>query len=181
MCHRFGSLPNCVGGEGESCGAFWLFGVLVASPVFVRVFRVVQVVKDLFQMVAAEDLDAVEDAFVADFDFADAEVGDGLGFVPQGEFAWHTASRWNVAVIDRLMTEPFPNPTAFEFVGNTEMINVDGIFAVAMFAIIVIVPEIKLVASVVIEKAINKRRGAGFGNSTSSGRINRVKTSSGYP
>ena len=76
-------------------------------------------------MVAAEDLHALEDAAVADGDFAHAEVGDGLEF--GGDVGGHR-SRRRREERNFLLLQPFPNPAGFQRI-RVEPQDEDGIFA----------------------------------------------------
>ena len=96
----------------------------------------------------------MKNAAVVNFDFTDTEVGHGFKLL--GQNFWRRFRRRHVAVIQRLVMQPFPNPAVLKLV-VFEMVNVDGVFAVAMRAIIVFVPKIKLVAGLAAAQAIDER------------------------
>ena len=88
-------------------------------------------------MVAAVDLHALKDAAIHEFDFADAEVGDGLEFVLH--VPRQAAEPVKLTVLDGFVLEPFPDPAGFEGV-VIEPADVNGVLAAAMGAVIIFVP-----------------------------------------
>ena len=105
-------------------------------------------------MVTAENLHALKNAAVTQSDLAHAEVGHGFKFI-RDAFR-HRARRRDFAKLNRFAPEPFPEPAAFERI-RIEPQNKNRIFAVTMRAVVVAVPEIKLVFGRVGIDAINQR------------------------
>ena len=82
-----------------------------------------------------------EDA-VAVFDFVFAQIGDG--FKLAGDSFRQLHRRRHGGVIHRLAFQPLPKPAGFERVG-VKLADEDGVLSVAVGAVVVIRPEIKLV------------------------------------
>src|SRR5450756_1031865 len=98
----------------------------------------------------------MKDAAIVYRDLTEAKAGDGLKFV--GQPARRRVERRDVAIAERFMMQPFPEPAVLELV-VFHLRDVDGVFAAPMFAVIVFIPKKELVAGLVFGRSIDERVG----------------------
>ena len=101
-------------------------------------------------------MDALENAAIAQDDFAHAEVGDGFKF--GGHAGGRRQRRRYFTVSNGFVAQPFPKPAVFKRIW-VEAHNKKGIVAVMIRAIVVIIPEKELVGGRVGVNAIDERTG----------------------